>query len=158
MGSTTLFVSNFPFAITESDLRTTFEEYYTVSSIRIITDRQTGRSRGFAFIEVADETGGDQAIEALNESMFHGRRLVVSRARGRAGTAGGARESPPSSSSIIEPFKHRIVVDWCEDEHEYAAEVPDLGLSARAETIEEAVRRVQGLRRRSAAGAGSGVG
>jgi RNA recognition motif-containing protein len=152
MAPSTLFVSNFPFATTESELRSTFEALCPVKSIRIIMDRQTGRSRGFAFIEVGDEADAELAIARLNESMLSGRRLVVSHARGQAG--GSTEEAPNASGVVSEPFRHRIVIEWSEDESGYTAEVPSLGVTARADSIQEAVRQVQTLTRRSAAAAG----
>ena len=65
MATTTLFVSNFPFATTENDLRAAFEALCPITGIRIITDRQTGRSRGFAFVEVTEPAGADSAIVSL---------------------------------------------------------------------------------------------
>ncbi|HEY8517144.1 MAG TPA: hypothetical protein VIS07_16665 [Candidatus Binatia bacterium] len=159
MASNTLFVSNFPFATTEDELRATFTAFGTVSSIRIIHDRETGRSRGFAFVEMADGDAADAAIESLNDTEFHGRRLVVSKARGRtAGDAGAgtvtsstryARPGNSASSPASAPFRHRIVVEWSEQSGAYVATVPDLGVSAQAPTIEAAVRQVQTLARES---------
>jgi RNA recognition motif-containing protein len=157
MASNTLFVSNFPFTTTEADLRELFETFGDVNSVRIILDRETGRSRGFAFVELIDPAGLDSAIDALNNSEFHGRRLVVSKARGRAGADGppartNDRPQPvrrtrpafePRSEVVDEPFRHRIVIDWDDSESAYRAEVPDLGVSAQAATIEGAIRQVQ---------------
>ncbi len=153
MAPSTLFVSNFPFTTTESELRSLFEAHCPVNGIRIITDRETGRSRGFAFIEVPGESDADAAIAGLNDTMLSGRRLVVSHAKGRAG--GGAHKAPNAEASApeAEPFKHRITIDWCEDESCYAAEVPELGVRAQAETIQDALRQVQALTRRSTAAA-----
>ena len=154
MAPSTLFVSNFPFATAESDLRSHFEAHCPVNGIRIITDRQTGRSRGFAFIEVPTVSDADAAIQALNESMYNGRRLVVSHAKGRV--AGDIQKAPNAEASATpaKPFKHRIIIDWCEEEGRYSAEVPDFGVTVRAETIPEAIRQVQALTQRSAAAAG----
>lgn len=149
MAPSTLFVSNFPFATTEAELRSLFEEQCPLTGIRIITDRQTGRSRGFAFIEVPSEKDADLAIEALNDSMLGGRRLVVSHAKGRAG--GQGEKAPNAAAAPAAPFKHRIIIDWSEDDGEYTAEVPDAGVTAQAETIQDAVRQVQALTQRSMA-------
>lgn len=154
MAPSTLFVSNFPFATTEAELRSMFEAHCPVIGIRIITDRATGRSRGFAFIEVRTVADADAAIEALNDSMLGGRRIVVNHAKGRAG--GQGEKAPNATAEPAPPFKHRIVIDWLEDEERYAAEVPDLGVTARADSIEDAIRQVQALTQRSlAATAGS---
>lgn len=149
MAPSTLFVSNFPFATTEAELRSLFEAHCPISGIRIITDRQTGRSRGFAFIEVPTSNDADAAIEALNDSMLGGRRLVVNHAKGRAG--GQDEKAPNATAAPATPFKHRIIIDWIEEDACYAAEVPDFGVSARAETIQDAVRQVQALSQRSLA-------
>jgi RNA recognition motif-containing protein len=157
MASNTLFVSNFPFTTTEADLREMFEAFGDVNSVRIILDRETGRSRGFAFVELIDPAPLDSAIDALNNSEFHGRRLVVSKARGRAAADAGPprtndrpqpmrRTRPPAearSDVVDEPFRHRIVIDWDDSESAYRAEVPELGVSAQGATIEAAIRQVQ---------------
>ena len=150
MASSTVFVSNFPFATTEEELRARFEELCGVRSVRIIVDRETGRSRGFAFIELMDPSAIDGVIESLDGSDLKGRRLAVSRARGRA--AGGAENAParpPAGRAEApprvapQPFRHRIVIDWVEESGVYSASVPDLGLSASGQSIEAAVRAVQ---------------
>ncbi|MGE5508193.1 MAG: RNA recognition motif domain-containing protein [Chitinophagales bacterium] len=80
--STTLYVGNLPWATTEDDLRDLFAAHATVVSARIISDRETGRSRGFGFVEVED---GDIAriVEATNGMEVGGRVLVVNEARPR---------------------------------------------------------------------------
>ena len=144
MASNTLFVSNFPFTTTEDELRGTFEAMGAVESVRIIVDRETGRSRGFAFIEFSDPQALDLAIEQLNETEFRGRRLVVSKARGREGTVAAAPgRSMPTGSDGGSPFRHRIVIDWSDEARAYTATVPDLGVSVNAATIEAALRQVQ---------------
>jgi RNA recognition motif-containing protein len=155
MASNTLFVSNFPFVTTEEELRATFEAVGAVESIRIILDRETGRSRGFAFVELKNQDALDAAIERLNDTEFHGRRLVVSKARGRAGgdslpQASGNRAQRGNEAVSAPPFRHRIVVDWNDDDGSYVATVPDLGVSVHAETIEAAIRQAQSRARNSA--------
>ena len=83
LGDTTMniFVGNLAFTTTEQDLRQLFEPYGTVDTIRFRTDRDTGRSRGFAFVEMTD--GADQAIESMNGAMFQGRTLTVNEAKPR---------------------------------------------------------------------------
>lgn len=76
-----IFVGNLDFHATEESLRSLFERYGTVNSARIMTDRETGRSRGFAFVEMANEGEADQAISALNGYMMDGRALNVNEAR-----------------------------------------------------------------------------
>ncbi len=78
-----IFIAGLTYQITEPDLRELFEEYGTVSSAKIITDRFSGRSRGFGFVEMDDDTEGQRAIEALNEAEYDGRTLTVSVARPR---------------------------------------------------------------------------
>lgn len=78
-----LYVGNLSFSSTEDDIRSTFAEHGEVSSIHIVTDRDTGRSRGFAFVEMADADQAEQAIGALNGADLGGRALVVNEARPR---------------------------------------------------------------------------
>ena len=78
-----IFIAGLTYQITEPDLRELFEEYGTVSSAKIITDRFSGRSRGFGFVEMDDEAEGQRAIEQLNEAEYDGRTLTVSVARPR---------------------------------------------------------------------------
>lgn len=83
-----IYVGNLPFSSTDDELRTLFEEHGSVSSASIITDRDTGRSRGFGFIDMDDE-GGRKAIETLNNHEMDGRALVVNEARPREERGGG---------------------------------------------------------------------
>jgi len=76
-----IFVGNLSFDSTEEAVRGLFERYGVVNSARIMTDRETGRSRGFAFVEMANETEADQAITALNGYSMDGRTLNVNEAR-----------------------------------------------------------------------------
>ena len=78
-----IFVAGLSYQITEPDLRELFEEYGTVSSAKIITDKFSGRSRGFGFVEMDNDAEGQSAIEALNEAEYDGRTLTVSVARPR---------------------------------------------------------------------------
>ena len=79
-----LYVGNLSYDISESDLTRTFEEYGSVESVRLITDRDTGRPRGFGFVEMSDKASGMSAIEGLNDKEVSGRRLVVNEARPKA--------------------------------------------------------------------------
>jgi RNA recognition motif-containing protein len=159
MASNTLFVSNFPFTTTEDELRETFQAISAINSVRIILDRETGRSRGFAFVEFADIDALDVAIERLNETEFRGRRLVVSKAGGRSAGEGGAastpRAQPPARDEGASPFRHRIVIDWSDEDGAYKATVPDLGVSVHAATIEAALRQIQTRARGSMSSAGA---
>lgn len=78
----TLYVGNLPWTTTEEELQRTFAEHGQVESARVIRDRETGRSRGFGFVEV-DEADSDRVIAALNGSMVGGREIVVNVAQPR---------------------------------------------------------------------------
>ena len=89
-----IYVGNLPFETTEDQLQVSFSEHGEVTSARIITDRMTGRSRGFGFVEMADNSEAEAAIQALNGKDFSGRQLTVNEARpkeegGRRGGGGG---------------------------------------------------------------------
>ena len=81
-----LYVGNLPFSATEDDIRELFSPYGTVHSVNLISDRDTGRPRGFAFVEM---DGGKAAMEALDGHQLDGRALKVSEARERAPRPGG---------------------------------------------------------------------
>ena len=78
----TLYVGNLPYQTTEDELKELFEEYGEVNSAKIITDRETGRSRGFGFVEISEESA-QKAIDSLNGTNFGGRNLKVNEARER---------------------------------------------------------------------------
>jgi RNA recognition motif-containing protein len=90
-----IFVGSLPFKIEESELKQYFEEYGEVSSVKIITDKYTGRSKGFAFVEMPDDASAQKAIDALNGSDIGGRSAVVNQAEekkerdNRGGGGGG---------------------------------------------------------------------
>ena len=85
-----IFVGNLDFAATDSSVRALFEQYGTVDQVRLVKDRDTGRSRGFAFIEMSDSHQADQAIAGLNGANFEGLALIVNEARPKpAGGVGG---------------------------------------------------------------------
>ena len=77
-----LYVGNLPFSSTEDDIRELFEQYGAVHSVRIITDRDTGRSKGFGFVEMDDDQI-DNAVSTLNGAEFGGRTLKIDEARER---------------------------------------------------------------------------
>ncbi len=77
-----IYVGNLPFTSTEDEVRELFEQYGEVQAVRLISDRDTGRPRGFGFVEMEEE-GGNAAIEALNGTNFGGRDLRVNEARER---------------------------------------------------------------------------
>ena len=76
-----LYVGNLPHSTTESELRTAFEAHGPVDKISIVTDRDTGRSRGFAFVEMTNAAEADKAIAALNGTEFGGRTLTINEAK-----------------------------------------------------------------------------
>jgi RNA recognition motif-containing protein len=76
-----LFVGNLSFQTTESDISSAFEAYGTVDSVSIITDRDSGRSKGFGFVVMSEESAADKAITALNGSQLGGRALTVNEAK-----------------------------------------------------------------------------
>ena len=88
-----LYVGNLPFQTAEGDLREVFERYGAVESVAVITDRETGRSRGFGFVEMAEASAADEAIRGLDGSDLGGRPLRVNEAqdkrRGGGGGGGG---------------------------------------------------------------------
>ena len=91
-----IYVGNLSFETTEQSLEATFTQHGQVSSARIITDRETGRSRGFGFVEMGDKTQGEAAINALNGKDLNGRALTVNEARPREDNRGGGdRPSRP---------------------------------------------------------------
>ncbi len=92
MASKNLYVGNLPFTTTQADLEQLFGQYGTVTKAQVISDRETGRSRGFGFVEMS--SGTEEAIAALNGAEYQGRRLTVNEAkpreeRPRGGGGGG---------------------------------------------------------------------
>lgn len=86
-----LYVGNMSYTASEEDLNQLFAQFGDVASARIITDRDSGRSKGFAFVEMGSDDGAAQAIEQLHGKEFQGRNLVVSEARDNNGGGGGGR-------------------------------------------------------------------
>jgi len=84
-----IFVGNLDFNTSEDDLRKAFEAYGQVDRVSILTDRDTGRSRGFGFVEMSNAEDGEKAIAALNGAQFGGRTLNVNEARPKAERSGG---------------------------------------------------------------------
>jgi len=87
--STKLFVGNLAYATMDHQLEQLFGEYGTVLSANVVLDRQTGRSRGFAFVEFEEESAAQEAINALNETEFDGRSITVRVAYDRPPGGGG---------------------------------------------------------------------
>ena len=104
-----LYVGNIPFETNENDLQELFAEAGAVESVNVVRDRETGRARGFAFVEMATDEAAQAAVTQLNDRTFGGRRLTVNEARpqtprsgggggggyGRGGGGGGSRRSEP---------------------------------------------------------------
>ncbi|HEV3344365.1 MAG TPA: RNA-binding protein [Pirellulales bacterium] len=84
-----MYVGNLPWSITNSDLEGLFAPYGTVRSAEVIMDRETGRSRGFGFVEMEGQDAAQQAMQALNGSPYQGRNLTVNEARERTPRPGG---------------------------------------------------------------------
>ncbi|HEX2913594.1 MAG TPA: RNA-binding protein [Chloroflexia bacterium] len=84
-----LFIGNLPFKATDDSLQELFSQAGEVVSTRVITDRETGRSRGFGFVEMASKEEADRAIEMFNNYSLQGRPLAVNEARPREASAGG---------------------------------------------------------------------
>ena len=82
-----IFVSNLSFHVESEDLRSYFEEFGEVSSAKVIMDRETNRSRGFGFVEMADDAEGNEAINKLNGYVVEGRAMVVNVARPKEQTS-----------------------------------------------------------------------
>jgi len=89
-----IFVGNLSFNTTEDELRQAFEAYGQVDRVSILTDRDTGRSRGFGFVEMANNEDGEKAIAALNGTQIGGRTINVNEARPKTerGGGGGGRD------------------------------------------------------------------
>ena len=78
-----IYVGNLDFKVDENDLREVFEEYGEVASAKLITDKYSGRSKGFGFVEMNDDEAAKKAIEELNGAMYENRDMVVNEARPR---------------------------------------------------------------------------
>ena len=87
-----IYVGNLPFQSSEDAVTELFSSYGQVDEVAIITDRETGRSRGFCFVEMPDSGEAQEAIEALNGQEFEGRTLVVNEARPRESRQSGSRD------------------------------------------------------------------
>lgn len=86
-----LYVGNLPYSVDDEVLHQHFAQFGAVESAKVIMDRETGRSKGFGFVEMADDSGADQAIEKGNGADLNGRALNVSEARPQAPREGGPR-------------------------------------------------------------------
>ena len=84
-----LYVGNLPFSVTEAELRDLFGRHGSVDSVSVITDRETGRPRGFAFVEMSEPSAATDAIKALDGTQLGGRALKVNEAQDKRGGGGG---------------------------------------------------------------------
>jgi RNA recognition motif-containing protein len=104
-----IFVGNLDFAATEGSIRALFEAHGAVDRVSLVTDRDTGRPRGFAFVEMPDSAEADRAIAALNGTEMGGRTLNINEARpkgeggGRGGSGGGFRRDGGGPRQRREP-------------------------------------------------------
>jgi RNA recognition motif-containing protein len=78
-----IFVGNLPYSVTDADLEAAFSQHGEVESASVVTDRETGRSRGFGFVEMPSASDGEKAIRAMNGADLKGRALTVNEARPR---------------------------------------------------------------------------
>ncbi len=99
MSSNKLYVGGLPYATTEGQLEELFAEYGAVESARVITDRMTGRSRGFGFVEMSTPEEAQAAADGLNGTELEGRTLVVNEAKPRVDRGGGGGGRPSGGGS-----------------------------------------------------------
>jgi RNA recognition motif-containing protein len=83
-----IFISNLSFRVNDEDLKQLFEEYGEITSARVITDKYTGKSRGFGFVEMSSEESAKKAIEELDRAEYDGKVITVSVARPKTDTRG----------------------------------------------------------------------
>ena len=88
-----LYVGNLPYSATAESLREAFAASGTVDSVSLITDRDTGQSKGFAFVEMASDGEAQTATEAMNGKMLEGRQIKVNEARQKPPAGGGGRSN-----------------------------------------------------------------
>jgi len=88
-----IYVSSLSFSVTDAELKQLFNTYGEVTSAKVIIDKLTNRSKGFGFVEIADDSAGERAIKELNGSQFAGRTINVTVARPREERSGGDKRS-----------------------------------------------------------------
>jgi RNA recognition motif-containing protein len=89
-----IYCGNLAYSVTSDDLRAAFEAYGEVSSANVIMDRETGRSKGFGFVEMPNDAEAREAIESLNGNDIGGRPMRINEARPRPSNGGGGRGGP----------------------------------------------------------------
>ena len=98
-----IYVGNLPYTYDDQQLATLFQSHGEIASARIVLDRESGRSRGFGFIEMPDESAARTAMEAMNGRPIDGRPLVVNEARPSAAHTGGGGPRPPRENGPPRP-------------------------------------------------------
>jgi cold-inducible RNA-binding protein len=86
-----IFVGNLSYGVTEESVRSLFEQYGTVERASVVTDRETGQSKGFGFVEMTDDAAAEKAIASINGQEVSGRALTVNEARPKGSGGGGGR-------------------------------------------------------------------
>lgn len=101
--STKIYIGNLPYSVTDATLESNFSEFGPVTSAKIMMDRDTGRSKGFGFVEMASEEAAQAAIQGLNGMSVDGRSIIVNLARPReeGGRSGGGQEFRASNRSNV---------------------------------------------------------
>jgi RNA recognition motif-containing protein len=84
-----IYVGNLSWSMSEEDLRGLFEQYGTVSSVKIVKDRETGRSRGFGFVDMPDDNEGQAALTNLYDTEVQGRKIIVNESQTKPNAGGG---------------------------------------------------------------------
>ncbi len=107
-----IFVGNLNFQTSESQLRTAFEQYGEVLSVNMVTDRETGRARGFAFLEMANAEEADRAIAEMNGKSLEGRTLTVNEARPKRDQGGARRGRGDFGRNDGSPFRRGRESRW----------------------------------------------
>lgn len=100
-----IYVGNLNYNIGEEDLKTLFAEYGEVSTVKIIKDHESGKAKGFAFVEMPDNDEGNNAINALNGKDLMGRAIIVNRAKRKRTGFGGGNTTPNAGGKRV--FKRR---------------------------------------------------
>jgi len=104
---TTLFVAKLSFDTTNASLEALFAEFGTVQSARVVTDRETSKSKGFAFVEFENDSEALNAIKALDGKEFEGREIAVTTARPREDRSGGGNRPHQSGGGFKRGFQNR---------------------------------------------------
>ena len=105
-----LYVGNLTYRVSSSDLEQLFSQYGSVESAEVIADRDTGRSKGFGFVEMSNETEARSAIDALNDQEHDGRRLTVNEARPREPRPGGGGGGGGGGVAVVEVVAAELAV------------------------------------------------